>query len=128
MKNGKLIIDNKQIAHVSSAKNLMLSQWRIIRLNHNPSITGLSLEIYLTLIFLTFWLPLIWLSTERLISEAAPHNEFTFHMCLKNFLFLAFTRFHHTWPSRIIKDSNSCSFRFLIIFTFLFTSALSNLQ
>ena len=82
MKNEKFIIDNKQIAHVSGTNNLILSQWRIIRLNHNPSIIGLLLKIYLRLLFLTFWLPLTWLSTESLISEAAPHNELTFHICL----------------------------------------------
>ena len=61
------------MAHVSSANNSTLSQWRIIRLNHNPSIIGLLLKIYLRLIFLTFWLPLIRLSTERLINEAVPN-------------------------------------------------------
>ena len=39
-----LIIDNKQIAHVSGANNLILSQWRIVRLNHSPSIIGLLLK------------------------------------------------------------------------------------
>ena len=45
MKNEKLIIDNKQIAHVSDANNLMLSRLRIIRLNHNPSTIGLLLKV-----------------------------------------------------------------------------------
>ena len=45
MKNEKLIIDNKQIAHVSDANNLMLSRLRIIRLNQNPSTIGLLLKV-----------------------------------------------------------------------------------
>ena len=45
MKNEKLITDNKQIAHVSDANNLMLSRLRIIRLNHNPSTIGLLLKV-----------------------------------------------------------------------------------
>ena len=124
----KIIIDNKQIAHISGANNLILSQWRINWLNHNFSIINLLSKIYLRLIFLTFWLPLICLSAEQLISEAAPHNELTFHVCLKNFLFLAFTHSQYTWPSCMLKDSNNCSFWFLIIFPFLFILVLSNLQ
>ena len=111
------IIDSKQIANISGANNLILSQWRIIQLNHNLSIIGLLLKIYLRLIFLTFWVPLIWLPTEDLISEAAPRNEVTFHICLKNFfssihMFSIHLTYMYTW------NSNNCSFRFQIIFKF----------
>ena len=35
MKNEKVVIDHKKIAHVSGANTLILSRWRIIRLNHH---------------------------------------------------------------------------------------------